>query len=451
VEVSALKVPRVTFVPIENLSTGLQRLRLGHRPERPGRKTLGELPLRVTPGAGDAFEVIDGFKRLERWQGEGVDRVPVVVEKPRSVAEEKAALLRANSPSRTLTPMDEARVVWSLRHEDKLGPKTIAGLCGKKSGWVNCRLTLAEKLCESMAGRVDAGTVGVGLAHALCALEPEEQEAVCASAEKNRLKGQEALALVSAYRAAESERERERLLCEPLATVRPQNRSVSPLGALGTRLEERLDRVSEALDEIATFRMPDEGLPPAERRRLEAKHRSVLHQLFETAREVGLEHPGLERKEEHGPRNEEPKTRDTSGATKATGVGETKEERPADQGTARGDRQAPQAEVRHPQDRPQGGHEPQGGKGLSGGTWLSQKATTEVDNRGGCAGEQAGPLSPADPGEGEEATDGLSDPAGDQVAGLHRRPHDPGRLRAHHTHAAGAEEEGVEKVRNPPR
>jgi len=64
VEVSAQKVPRVTFVPIENLSTGLQRLRLGRMPERPGQETLGELPLRVTPGAGDAFEVIDGFKRL---------------------------------------------------------------------------------------------------------------------------------------------------------------------------------------------------------------------------------------------------------------------------------------------------------------------------------------------------------------------------------------------------
>jgi hypothetical protein len=37
-------------------------------------------------------------------------------------------------------------------------------------------------------------------------------------------------------------------------------------------------------------------------------------------------------------------------------------------------------------------------------------------NRCGCDGEQARPLSPAHPGEGEEEADGLADPAGDPGA-----------------------------------
>jgi ParB-like chromosome segregation protein Spo0J len=165
--------PTIQFIPVEHLGTRLKALRSGGRatPERPIR--LGELPLRAVKTANEGYEVIDGFKRLERWRASGIPQVPVVLETAVSGLEQKVALLEANRPPRTLTPMDEARVVHSMRHEDGLGPKGIAHVLGRKPSWVTTRLTLADRLSEEVTRRVDTGTVGITLAHALCALDDD--------------------------------------------------------------------------------------------------------------------------------------------------------------------------------------------------------------------------------------------------------------------------------------
>jgi hypothetical protein len=213
--------PTIRFVPIEQLSTRLKVLRSGGKatPERPIR--LEELPLRAVETAGGGYELIDGFKRLERWRASGIPEVPVVLETVVSGLEQKVALLEANRPPRTLTPMDEARVVQSMRHDDGLGPKGIAHVLGRKLSWVTTRLTLADRLSEEVVRRVDTGAVGVTLAHALCALDDDAQEAVCEAIEGHGLKGQEGLALVSAYRTCEHADERRALLSAPLTAVRP--------------------------------------------------------------------------------------------------------------------------------------------------------------------------------------------------------------------------------------
>ncbi len=102
------------FVAIERLRTTFAPL----RDERTDRSELAAFPLRVA-AAGDAFEVLDGFKRLALWRAEGRSEVPVVVEAVQSTAAMKARLLDVNTPAKTASPMDEARVVASLRDEDR--------------------------------------------------------------------------------------------------------------------------------------------------------------------------------------------------------------------------------------------------------------------------------------------------------------------------------------------
>ena len=137
--------PKIRFVPVERLGTSLKALRAGKKatPERPIR--LNELPLRVVETADGGYEVIDGFKRLERWRASGLLCVPVVLETTVSGLDQKVALLEANRPPRTLTPMDEARVVHAMRHDDGLGPKGIAHVLGRKPSWVTVRLMLADR------------------------------------------------------------------------------------------------------------------------------------------------------------------------------------------------------------------------------------------------------------------------------------------------------------------
>ena len=92
----------------------------------------------------DHFEVIDGFKCLERWRRDGLSRIPVVIESPRSWSEAKAALLQANAPPRTVTAMDEARVIASMVHEDGMTLSAVGRLLGRKKSWVARRHALAD-------------------------------------------------------------------------------------------------------------------------------------------------------------------------------------------------------------------------------------------------------------------------------------------------------------------
>jgi hypothetical protein len=113
-------VSLVLAVPVERLATTLAPLR-GPRTD-PGT-SLAPLPLRVAPTGDGTYEVLDGFKRLARWRRDGHTHVPVVVEDDAGAAVVgKARLLEANTPKRTLSPMDEARVVRSLAVEDHLSP-----------------------------------------------------------------------------------------------------------------------------------------------------------------------------------------------------------------------------------------------------------------------------------------------------------------------------------------
>ena len=97
----------VSWVRREELGTRFAELR-GKRTD-PARE-LAPLPIRAVRFDG-RLEVIDGLKRLAEWSA--CVEVPVVVEEA-SLPRAKALLLAANTPRRTASAMDEARVVASF-------------------------------------------------------------------------------------------------------------------------------------------------------------------------------------------------------------------------------------------------------------------------------------------------------------------------------------------------
>jgi hypothetical protein len=286
-------VPEILLVPPDQLGTSFAKLRSpAASSQRRTGPALCEMPLRVVRADDGRLEVIDGFKRLCRWRAAGAVAVPVVIEGRCSPAEAKQMLLASNAPPRSVSAMDEARVLQSMRTEDGLSVAAIAGTCNRKRGWVDRRLMLARSLSPALQARVDLGTVGPSLAHAMCAVPNDQQDAIADSIERHRLMGVEGLALVSAWRHGESERERRHLLEHPLDMVRPAQRSVSPLSATGAALLERIERIRRVLTELVSFRLPVDALTPAEERRLRAEWRRTLHQLFETARVLAIDHAG---------------------------------------------------------------------------------------------------------------------------------------------------------------
>jgi ParB-like chromosome segregation protein Spo0J len=454
---------QVTFVPPGQLHQSFADLRGGRKPLKPTAE-LAPLPLRVVMRDDGDYEIIDGFKRFSQWRQEGFKQIPVVVEAPRSRAEAKVALLLANKPPRTVSTMDEARVVRDLRHIDQWGPQAIAKACGHRPQWVKQRLLLAEQLSRPVADKVDAGAIGVTLAHALCAVHGEEQIAICDAIDKHHLKFQEALALVSAFRVAQSDEQRTQLLAHPLETVRPNKRDVSPLGALGRHLEESLSRIRKALDDLNQFYLPDEGLTPPERRRLEAQYKAVIQQTMSTAAGLACEHLGLIPVEKTNGR-EPPSTEriaDSFERGKAGDKGKEKDtqnpQKTKNQKSTNGisrradtDRQATQDEAWHAGHCQESWIRPQNRTQCPERVWPGWHGGESVsDAEAAESRKQTGSVSGNDPNEGIKGPDGSAYSAGNSRRRLSGRADHLDELCPHPALRADDGKKGVATVRDSP-
>src|SRR3989338_4138886 len=168
----------VLDVPVDRLATTLAPLR---GPRTDAGTSLAPLPLRVAPAGDGTYEVLDGFKRLARWRREGHTHVPVVVEDAGAGVVGKARLLEANTPRRTVSPMDETRVVRSLAADDHLSPTQIAKLLGRGRGWVDRRLTLGRRLTPELGRHLDEGRLSATTASTLATFPPGEQTSLAES------------------------------------------------------------------------------------------------------------------------------------------------------------------------------------------------------------------------------------------------------------------------------
>lgn len=232
----------VEWVPVERLRTTLAPLRGEHSEQ----SELSPLPLRVARGKDGSFEVLDGFKRLARWRGEKGE-VPVVVE-PVEGPTIKARLLEANSPRKTASPMDEARVVAALAEEDGLSVSAIATLLGRKPPWVERRLALGRRLAKDLASRVDRGHLSLTLATLLSAFAQGEQLRLAGAIQRNLLTTRETEAFLATYRGADPIT-RESLLRDPRSGFLPPSDlpGASPLGRTGSQIAARMDEIERAL------------------------------------------------------------------------------------------------------------------------------------------------------------------------------------------------------------
>ena len=231
----------VKLVPVELLRTTLAPLR-GERTER--GSVLAPLPLRVVALADGAYEVLDGFKRLALWRGEKRSEVPVVVESAEGV-QMKARLLAANRPSRTSSPMDEARVVKSLVDEDGLSVPAVGKLLGRKKTWVSRRLIIAGKLAPELACRLDSGALALAVAIDLCAFGKGEQMRLAETVRRHALRNHEAQVFLATYRVALDAPTREDLLRDPRRATPPAELA---RGDAGGTLEARFNQVEQGLE-----------------------------------------------------------------------------------------------------------------------------------------------------------------------------------------------------------
>ena len=177
-------------------------------------------------------------------------------------------------------------MVCSLLNEKGVGAAAVARSLGHKPQWVARRVAIGTRLSKVAEDKLSTGGIGSTLAHALCALSGKEQDAVLGAMERHALKHSETLTLLSAYRVAD-DTDRKELLRAPLAVVRPEVPASPAISPTVTVLERRLEQIRKALVSLADFTIPEE-LAPGEKRRVEARFRSVLTELENTAGAHGI-------------------------------------------------------------------------------------------------------------------------------------------------------------------
>jgi hypothetical protein len=343
----------IDFLPASQLRTSYACLRPGAPQRFPDLQTA-QLPIRVVPTEEGTYEVIDGFKRLAAWREGGHQLIPVVLEAPGSTVEHKCLLLAANSPARTLTALDEARVICSLVNEEGLTAGAVARRLGRKVQWVARRMDIGTRLCAMAEEQLARGLIGPTLAHALCSVTEKDQQALLGVMERHGLHLREMLALLSAYRVAD-ETDRRELLRAPLAVVRAHSSPDPVSSPTAVALEKRLEQIHEALMSLASFVIPDE-MAPGEKRRLQARLKSLFAEIETIGGAYHNHLPGdsNEPKEqptrsvlptESGPAEDRPYPRDARGDRTAACLLRQQRDLPTD-GLLAQDRSSPAARTR---------------------------------------------------------------------------------------------------------
>lgn len=364
---------------------------------------LAPMPIRVIrcPNSPEHFEVIDGFKRFRAAREANLEEISVVVDEVIDVKEAKRLILQSNSPRRTISSMDEARVVKSLVDEHGLTLTATSKLLGRKCAWTSKRYTLAKRLDASLQNALDEKLLTVSVAYSLCRFGKKEQVRMAHAIRQGGLSSTNGLALIATYCALDGEDEKKDLLRDPMGTLSDLAVSKKPALPLSETASGKLDRYRKLGALLKEFQDDTVGetVSPAESRLLAAERKFIEAQIISCGHRLsGVVPEGLP--------TENNRQEDTG------------------YGSRHDSRDLPVMEKRHEEE----GHRAETGPECQNHSAHPQKTSRHrgrITSKGvspGKNGRQAGPLPRHDHREGGEETFRREDSSRNQECGIHRRP-----------------------------
>jgi len=212
----------------------------------------GQISPLVVWSAGDAWVLIDGFKRVEAArQVPGLDTLGArLIDADSRTA--KAAIYGLNRLSHHVHLLEEAWIVCALVREDHLTQWETAQLLGHDKSWVSRRLALIEKLCRAAQEDLGLGLLNPSMARELARLPTGNQEELLATIRRDNLSTMEVRQVVDLLLGCTTREQREYVLLKPREAVREATggltRSYDPrLSVAGNRLARRLAALLEGL------------------------------------------------------------------------------------------------------------------------------------------------------------------------------------------------------------
>jgi ParB/RepB/Spo0J family partition protein len=111
----------------------------------------------------DGFEIEAGHRRFCACQLLGWSEIPALVQSASVVGDQHLDRAHENFIRENLNPVEEARIVWDLVHNDGLGMERAAAMLCKTVSWIDSRCEIA-KMPDDLKEAISDGRLKVAVA-----------------------------------------------------------------------------------------------------------------------------------------------------------------------------------------------------------------------------------------------------------------------------------------------
>lgn len=178
-------------------------------------------PVVVTRSGANEYELLDGFKRLRGGLALSFCHLRSRILELNDRGS-KAVIMQLNWVGKSISSMEEALVVHSLCHEDKLTQVEIATLLGRHKSWVCRRIALIERLCDEAQSSIKLGLIPVSMGRDLARLPRGNQESLLEAINKHQLNCRETRKITAAL-LMRPKHEHASILSSPWEFLRPED------------------------------------------------------------------------------------------------------------------------------------------------------------------------------------------------------------------------------------
>ncbi len=237
----------------------------------------------------DEVVLIDGFKRLHAARTlQGMTRL-TARRMDVDEASAKAAIYNLNCITGRPAELEESWIVQALVREDGLSQVEAAKLLGRHKSWVNRRLAMLERLCDTAQEELRLGLMTPAIARQLTRLPMGNQADALRSARDTSLTSTELSGVVDLLLSSSTQEQTTFVLSDPRRALRQSDdrfiHSWDPrLSVAGNRIAKRLALLLDCLAKMHSWlRYQGRGeLQACDREPLE----SGFRKLIEEARQV---------------------------------------------------------------------------------------------------------------------------------------------------------------------
>ena len=202
--------------------------------------------------------LVDGFKRLRAARSlKGITHSSARLLET-DVQGAKAAIFNLNRIAGKPVELEEAWIIYALVEEDGLQQVDVAQLLGRHKSWVNRRLALIQRLCDSAREALRLGLLTPTQARHLTRLPRGNQNAALVTATQAALTSRELSDVVDLLCASSTTEQTDFVLTKPREALRQsQDTAVhhwdSRMSPAGNRVAKRLALLLDCLGKMNTW------------------------------------------------------------------------------------------------------------------------------------------------------------------------------------------------------